>query len=177
VCNVFSFVTSVLWRILFSVFRPVSSSHRARCRFISVMNAYLFDLSPVRISWQFVVVFQSFRTGDEIASQIRPRPLPSTSLILVLRPIILTFFVVFLSHSRKVLGWYLKLGRDRFPPPFFSVNCSPVILPYSDTLIIWTIKKKFWEELITYFLLIRRGPHRRRRIQQFSCCLCIRCHF
>jgi hypothetical protein len=36
--------------------------------------------------------------------------------------------------------------------------------------------KKFWEELIAYFPLLRRGPHRKRRVQQFFyCCLCIRC--
>jgi hypothetical protein len=27
--------------------------------------------------------------------------------------------------------------------------------------------KKFWEELIAYFPLIRHGPHRKRRLQQF----------
>jgi hypothetical protein len=27
--------------------------------------------------------------------------------------------------------------------------------------------KKFWEELIVYFPLIRRGPDRKRRLQQF----------
>jgi hypothetical protein len=36
--------------------------------------------------------------------------------------------------------------------------------------------KKFWEELIAYFLLIRHGSHRKRRFQQFLyCCVCIRC--
>jgi hypothetical protein len=42
----------------------------------------------------------------------------------------------------------------------------------------WTnfIKKKFWEELIACFPLIRHGPHRNRRVQQFIyCCVCIRC--
>jgi hypothetical protein len=35
---------------------------------------------------------------------------------------------------------------------------------------------KFWEELICYLPLIRRGSHRKRRIQQsFYCCVCIRC--
>jgi hypothetical protein len=37
--------------------------------------------------------------------------------------------------------------------------------------------KKFWEELITYFPLVRHGSHRRRRVKQFFyCCVCIRCH-
>jgi hypothetical protein len=40
----------------------------------------------------------------------------------------------------------------------------------------WDINKKFWEELIAYFPLIRHGLHRKRRIQQFFyCCVCIRC--
>jgi hypothetical protein len=30
--------------------------------------------------------------------------------------------------------------------------------------------KKFWEELIAYFPLIRQGQHRNRRIQQFFRC-------
>jgi hypothetical protein len=35
--------------------------------------------------------------------------------------------------------------------------------------------KKFWEELIVYFPLIRHTPHRKRRVQQLLyCCVCIR---
>jgi hypothetical protein len=30
-----------------------------------------------------------------------------------------------------------------------------------------TINKKLWEELLDYFPLIRHGPHRKRRLQQF----------
>jgi hypothetical protein len=36
----------------------------------------------------------------------------------------------------------------------------------------WEKYKKFWEELIAYFVLIRHGPHRNRSVQQFYCCLC-----
>jgi cytochrome c oxidase assembly factor CtaG len=35
--------------------------------------------------------------------------------------------------------------------------------------------KKFWEELIAYFPLIRHGQHRKRCVQKFYCCVCIRC--
>jgi hypothetical protein len=36
--------------------------------------------------------------------------------------------------------------------------------------------KKFWEELIAYYPLIRHGRHRNRRVQQFLyCCVCVRC--
>jgi hypothetical protein len=45
-----------------------------------------------------------------------------------------------------------------------------------------TLSKKFWEELIAYFLsqhtvhLVRHRPHREHRIQPFFyCCVCIRC--
>jgi hypothetical protein len=37
------------------------------------------------------------------------------------------------------------------------------------------INNKFWEELIACFPLIRRGPYRKRRVQQlFYCLVCIR---
>jgi hypothetical protein len=35
-------------------------------------------------------------------------------------------------------------------------------------------KNKFLEELIAYFPLIQHGPHRKRSVQQFYCCMCIR---
>jgi hypothetical protein len=42
-------------------------------------------------------------------------------------------------------------------------------------VIGWFVSKKFWEELIACFPFIRHGPHRRRCVQQFYCCVCIRC--
>jgi hypothetical protein len=42
----------------------------------------------------------------------------------------------------------------------------------SGTMIRWK-NKKFWEELIAYFPLIRHGPHTKRGVQQFFyCCMC-----
>jgi hypothetical protein len=39
------------------------------------------------------------------------------------------------------------------------------------------LNKKLLEELISQFLLIRHGPHRKRRVENFFySCLCIRCH-
>jgi hypothetical protein len=39
------------------------------------------------------------------------------------------------------------------------------------------LNKMFWEELITYFSLIRYGPRRKGHIHQFFCCsACIHCH-
>jgi hypothetical protein len=32
----------------------------------------------------------------------------------------------------------------------------------------WLVKNKLWEELISYFPLIRNEPHGKRRVQQFS---------
>lgn len=45
---------------------------------------------------------------------------------------ILMGFVVFLSSSTQMLGWYLKIGRDSFVPhPFQFVSCiHPVIRRY-----------------------------------------------
>jgi hypothetical protein len=38
------------------------------------------------------------------------------------------------------------------------------------------LKKNFWEELFAYCPLIRHGPQRQRRLQQFFfCCVCTRC--
>jgi hypothetical protein len=46
----------------------------------------------------------------------------------------------------------------------------------SVTVYLWVTKnKKFWEEIIAYYDLIRHGPHKKRRVQQFCCCVCIRC--
>jgi hypothetical protein len=40
--------------------------------------------------------------------------------------------------------------------------------------LFWS--KKFWKELITYFPLIRQGPHRKLHVEQFIYCYtCIRC--
>jgi hypothetical protein len=37
------------------------------------------------------------------------------------------------------------------------------------------VNKKFWEELVAYFPLIRPEPQRKRRVQQFLySCVCIR---
>jgi hypothetical protein len=41
-------------------------------------------------------------------------------------------------------------------------RCLGLNVPY----ISCTTNKKFWEELIACFLLIRHGPHRKRRLQQ-----------
>jgi hypothetical protein len=45
----------------------------------------------------------------------------------------------------------------------------------SDELTMKTWNKKFWGKLITYFTLIRHGPHRKRFLQQFFHSVCIRC--
>jgi hypothetical protein len=39
-------------------------------------------------------------------------------------------------------------------------------------MICYVTKNKFWEELITYFPLIRHGQQRKRRAQQFYYCVC-----
>jgi hypothetical protein len=49
-------------------------------------------------------------------------------------------------------------------------------LKYKFRRVVLNVKKKSWEEVITYFPLIRHGPHRKLRVQQyFFCCSCICC--
>jgi hypothetical protein len=38
---------------------------------------------------------------------------------------------------------------------------------HASGLLIQILSKKLWEELIKYFPLIRHGPHRKRRFQNF----------
>jgi hypothetical protein len=52
----------------------------------------------------------------------------------------------FLNQDTDALPWVLSIPPDK---------CRAVIL-----------NEKFWEELITYFLLTRHGPHRKWRLQQ-----------
>jgi hypothetical protein len=67
---------------------------------------------------------------------------------------------------------------------FFSILVFPKFLkrqlPLSPGISVLTHtrrkNKELWEERISYFALIRHGPHRKRRVQQFLCsCMCIRC--
>jgi hypothetical protein len=57
----------------------------------------------------------------------------------------------------------------------------PICILYSQSVIVreaikWKMRKKFWEKLIADFPLIRHGPHKNRRVQQFFyCCMCICC--
>jgi hypothetical protein len=46
-------------------------------------------------------------------------------------------------------------------------------LSHKPTLGKWA--KQDWREQIAYFPLIRPGPHRKRHIQKFFYCVCIRC--
>jgi hypothetical protein len=48
------------------------------------------------------------------------------------------FFVVFVSPSRQVLGWYLKLGHDRFLPHNFKLI---YLLPLHSELYSLSLKK------------------------------------
>jgi hypothetical protein len=51
---------------------------------------------------------------------------------------------------------------------FFSALCSIPLLS--------VLNNKFYEELIAYVPLIRRGSYIKRRVQRFFyCCICIRC--
>jgi hypothetical protein len=44
------------------------------------------------------------------------------------------------------------------------------IHPFQTQVLTYRENKKFWEELIVYFPLIRHGPHRKQRVQQFFYC-------
>lgn len=46
----------------------------------------------------------------------------STSRIFARVPAVLRVFVVLLIFSRKILGQYIKIGRDRFFPSLFMIH-------------------------------------------------------
>jgi hypothetical protein len=68
-------------------------------------------------------------------------------------------------------GW--KLGNPSESPDSLFHGHNTFLY----TLRTWSRKsKKFWEELIAYFPLILRGPHRKGRVQQlFYCYVCVCC--
>jgi hypothetical protein len=77
--------------------------------------------------------------------------------------------------SRSVTGIALP-----FVAVGYSLRCSTEVVtertPWSWVILEKLLeKKKFWEELIAYFLLIRHGPHIKQHVQEFFCRICIRC--
>jgi hypothetical protein len=74
----------------------------------------------------------------------------------------------------------LALNRDLWRALLLSVLYHRPLERKSDRKLhkcINQCNRKFWEELIASFPLIRHGPHIERRVQQlFYCCLCICCH-
>jgi hypothetical protein len=63
------------------------------------------------------------------------------------------------THTHTHTHKYCKLFTRRL---FCKINTDYIF--YINFLLS---SKKFWEELIAYFPLIRHGPHRKRRLQQF----------
>jgi hypothetical protein len=56
----------------------------------------------------------------------------------------------------------LQITPLMFPSTSFPIHYTLIILSSGSTRII-------------YFPIIRHGPHRKRRVQQFCCFMCIRC--
>jgi hypothetical protein len=82
----------------------------------------------------------------------------------------------FIRVPERSLSWYLK-------HLIFAKNTKNVLVSSGYQHLCFEARKKnfklykkFSEELIDYFTLIRHGLHRKRLVQQFFyCCVCIRC--
>jgi hypothetical protein len=86
------------------------------------------------------------------------------------------YFMVHFSSSSTQRISKLKFCFNEEVP--FHASLSAFELQHiSSTLeISLECKKKFREELITYFPLMRHGPYRKRPVEQlFYCCLCNHC--
>jgi hypothetical protein len=81
--------------------------------------------------------------------------------------------------------WGGGLSSVLFTPgiPLFThcVGSPPartvLLVKYRHVCAFHTLNKTFWEELITYFPLMRHGPHRKRRVKKFwyrYVCICCR---
>jgi hypothetical protein len=67
----------------------------------------------------------------------------------------------------KVIKMRMKTDFKRYTFTFRALLRRGSILPFYNNT--------FWEDLIAYFPLIRHGPHRKRSVQKFYCCLCLCC--
>jgi hypothetical protein len=64
--------------------------------------------------------------------------------------------------------WYVNHELERIWKEAPVTYCT-----YSSAFSQNTINKKFWETLIVRFPLIRHGPHRKRRVQEFFIVSCV----
>jgi hypothetical protein len=71
--------------------------------------------------------------------------------------------------TRKSNGISESIIREGAPICYKVPSICPLVL------LILAVNKEFWEELIAYFPLIGHGPHIKRRVQQFYCCVRICC--
>jgi hypothetical protein len=95
------------------------------------------------------------------------------------RNLIAQFVFLFINYK-----WDRAYENSQWPffrvqSKFTRINIKVLFGPIQFRTVYFPVSylnNKFWEQLIIYVPLMRRGPHRKLRLQRFFyCCVCIRC--
>jgi hypothetical protein len=128
---------------------------RINCSFLPLTEIQL--MSPIRLPASSI--FKQKTNGKRMCELRKLHECYNTTLVAV------TFFLLVLFSNVVIFTVMTLYNRT------IRNQCANGLNP---TLLI--NNKKFWEELTAYFPLIRHGPHRKRRLQQFFyCCVSIYC--
>jgi hypothetical protein len=99
-----------------------------------------------------------------------------------IRVAVVVVVVVVVWMRARLFLWVERQAPEKFSSQLCSLEESKRGYSYlglppssSDQVFVEIGDKKFWEELIAYFRLIRHGQHRKRRVEQFYCCVYILC--
>jgi hypothetical protein len=66
------------------------------------------------------------------------------------------------SVVKRIFPWLVKKFPAKYQGRFLSDPFRFIRPALPSNALINIINKKFWEELIAYFALIRQGPHRKK---------------
>jgi hypothetical protein len=67
----------------------------------------------------------------------------------------------------KTIHLHMELGPIMFSNKWLHYSSKYIYIKLRSVLVTFTVNKKFWEELITYFSLIQHGSYRKWCLQQF----------